>query len=35
MVESYYESGQTDCNETGAMGSGSANFTWRWSFLEG
>jgi len=35
MVDSYYESGQTDCNETGAMGSGSANFTWRWSFLEG
>lgn len=35
MVDAYYESGQTDCNETGAMGSGSANFTWRWSFLEG
>ncbi len=33
MVESYYESGQTECNDTGAMGSGSANFTWRWSFL--
>ncbi|MGH1345060.1 MAG: HmuY family protein [Nannocystales bacterium] len=34
MVDSYYESGQTGCNETGAMGSGSANFTWRWSFLD-
>lgn len=34
MVESYYESGQQQCNDTGAMGSGSANFVWRWSFLD-
>lgn len=34
VVESYYESGQMQCNDTGAMGSGSANFTWRWSFLD-
>jgi len=33
-VESYYESGQDQCNESGAMGSGSANYTWRWSFLD-
>lgn len=34
MVESYYESGQAECNESGAMGSGSANFTWRWAFID-
>ncbi len=33
VVDAYYESGQDDCNATGAMGSGSANFTWRWAFL--
>lgn len=34
MVESYYESGQAECNDSGAMGSGSANFTWRWAYLD-
>ena len=33
VVESYYEEGQDNCNNTGAMGSGSANFTIRWTFL--
>lgn len=33
VVDAYYESGQDDCNASGAMGSGSANFTWRWAFL--
>ena len=33
VVDAYYGSGQDDCNSTGAMGSGSANFTWRWSAL--
>lgn len=33
VVDSYYASGQENCNETGAMGSGSANFTMRWSWL--
>ena len=34
MVESYYESGQAECNESGVMGTGSANFTWRWAFID-
>lgn len=34
VVESYYEEGQENCNNTGAMGSGSANFTIRWIFLQ-
>ena len=34
VVESYYEEGQDNCNNTGAMGSGSANFTIRWTFIE-
>lgn len=34
MVESYYESGQAGCNMGGMMGMGSANFVWRWSFLD-
>ncbi|MEM6291989.1 MAG: HmuY family protein [Myxococcota bacterium] len=34
MVESYYEDGQQNCNENGMMGSGSANFVWRWAFLD-
>ena len=34
VIEAYYASGQDQCNETGAMGEGSASFTWRWSFLE-
>ena len=33
IVDSYYTSGQQTCNDTGMMGSGSANFTWRWAFL--
>lgn len=34
VVDSYYQSGQDTCNETGMMGMGSANFSWRWAFLE-
>ena len=33
IVDAYYGSGQAACNDTGAMGSDSANFTWRWSIL--
>ena len=33
VVESYYEEGQDNCNNNGSMGSGSANFTIRWTFL--
>lgn len=33
VVESYYGSGQENCNNSGAMGTDSANFTLRWSFL--
>ena len=32
-VEEYYEQGQDNCNETGNMGSGSANLKIRWSML--
>ena len=32
-VEAYYGEGQTACNEDGAMGSGSAEMTWRWRYL--
>ncbi len=34
VVDSYYQSGQDECNATGAMGMGSANFSWRWTYLE-
>lgn len=33
VVEAYYAEGQAACNETNAMGSGSAMMTWRWAFL--
>ncbi len=33
VVEAYYQSGQEDCNQNGAMGMGSGNLTWRWRFL--
>ena len=33
VVESYYSSGQENCNENGAMGTGSANFRMRWTFM--
>ncbi|PRP94836.1 HmuY family protein [Enhygromyxa salina] len=33
-VEAYYAEGQAACNENGTMGSGSAEMTWRWRFLE-
>lgn len=33
VVEAYYEEGQQSCNNDGAMGSGSANYTWRWAYL--
>lgn len=32
-VEKYYSSGQNACNSTGAAGSGSGEYTFRWSFL--
>ncbi|MCB9713875.1 MAG: HmuY family protein [Myxococcales bacterium] len=34
VVDAYYESGQDQCNETGMMGMGSAQLTWRWAYLE-
>lgn len=34
VVDSYYGSGQDECNESGAMGMGSANYGWRWSYLD-
>jgi len=34
VVESYYEENQDNCNTNGAMGSGSANFTLRWTFID-
>lgn len=34
VVEEYYAEGQEDCNTNGTMGSGSANFTWRWTFVQ-
>ena len=33
VVEAYYGSGQDTCNNTGNMGTDSAQFTLRWSFL--
>lgn len=33
VVEAYYAEGQDACNSSGAMGTGAANMTWRWSFL--
>ena len=34
VVESYYAENQDNCNINGAMGSGSANFTLRWTFID-
>ena len=34
VVESYYAENQENCNANGAMGSGSANFTLRWTFID-
>ncbi|MEX1362969.1 MAG: HmuY family protein [Nannocystaceae bacterium] len=34
VVDAYYESGQDACNTGGMMGTGSANFSWRWAYLE-
>ncbi|MGC6508836.1 MAG: HmuY family protein [Myxococcota bacterium] len=34
VVEAYYAENQDECNSTGAMGSGSANFTMRWQYLD-
>ena len=34
VVEAYYETNQDVCNEQGAMGSGSAIYTLRWTFME-
>jgi hypothetical protein len=34
VIEAYYETGQQECNDNGTMGSGSANVTWRWAFLD-
>ena len=33
VVEAYYGSGQDVCNESGSMGTDSAQFTLRWSYL--
>ena len=33
VVEAYYRSGQDTCNTTGNMGTDSANYTLRWSYL--
>lgn len=33
VIEAYYQEGQDACNASGAMGTGSAIMTWRWSFL--
>ncbi len=34
VIEAYYAEGQEGCNESGAMGTGSAEMTWRWRFLD-
>ena len=34
VIEAYYAENQENCNINGAMGSGSANFTLRWSFMD-
>lgn len=34
VIESYYAENQDNCNVNGAMGSGSANFTLRWTFID-
>ncbi|MEM9456734.1 MAG: HmuY family protein [Myxococcota bacterium] len=34
VIEAYYQAGQDGCNDNGMMGMGSANFSWRWAFLE-
>ncbi len=34
VVEAYYAEGQDGCNQSGAMGEGSAEMTWRWQPLE-
>lgn len=33
VVEEYYDEGQDNCNTGGSMGSGSANFQIRWTFM--
>jgi hypothetical protein len=33
VVEAYYGEGQAACNESNAMGTDSAQMTWRWRFL--
>ncbi len=33
VVEAYYAEGQAACNDSNAMGTGSAMMTWRWRFL--
>ena len=33
VVEEYYDEGQDNCNTNGSMGSGSANFQMRWTFM--
>ena len=33
VVEAYYGSGQSDCNENGSPGSDSAYFTLRWTYM--
>jgi hypothetical protein len=34
VVEAYYGTGQDDCNSDGTPGGDSANFTWRWAFVD-
>ncbi len=34
VVDAYYAEGQEECNESGTMGSGSANMSWRWQLLD-
>ncbi|NVB39883.1 HmuY family protein [Pseudenhygromyxa sp. WMMC2535] len=33
VVDAYYAEGQETCNQSGTMGTGSAEVTWRWRFL--
>ncbi len=33
VVDSYYGSGQANCNDTGTMGSDAGRFVWRWAQL--
>ena len=34
VIEAYYGSGQQTCNDTGEMGTDSANLSFRWKFLD-